>query len=363
MYSDDMVHIWTSLLGRPVNKIAGLLIREYGSLRNAYLVRNFDDITCEISNNRLLYQRLLDESIKDRAARIYERVLEKGVRVTHVYMKDYPENLKNIFDPPFVLYYYGNLPDKNMTLLSVVGSRKCSAYGRKATYELSFNIAKHGVGIVSGMAKGIDARAHAGCLDANGYTIAVLGGGPDNIYPLENEVIYYRIRENGLVVSEYPPGTMPLRHHFPARNRIIAGLGKGLLVCEAGKKSGAMITVNFALNEGRDIFSVPGNIDSSYSEGCNCLIKAGATLVTDYMDVLEGLNMIEGRKIAGTVGWLNGLDKDEAMVADLIYRGIKPDDICDKTGLDISRVAAITTILEVKGILGRDRHGNLHVVI
>ena len=178
----------------------------------------------------------MDESIKDRAARIYERVLEKGVKITHVFREDYPEDLKNIFDPPFVLSYYGKLPDKNTTLLSVVGSRKCSAYGRKVTYDMCFNIAKHGVGIVSGMAKGIDARAHVGCLDANGYTIAVLGGGPDNIYPLENEVIYYRIKENGLVLSEYPPGTMPLKHHFPARNRIIAGLGKGLLV-RAGRKA------------------------------------------------------------------------------------------------------------------------------
>lgn len=363
MYSDNLVHIWITLLGRPAGKIANLLVENYGSLREAYLVGSYSDVTCELRNNRLLCQRLLDESIKDRAARIYERVLEKGVKITHVFREDYPEDLKNIFDPPFVLYYYGKLPDKNTTLLSVVGSRKCSAYGRKVTYDMCFNIAKHGVGIVSGMAKGIDARAHAGCLDAEGYTIAVLGGGPDNIYPMENEVIYYRIKENGLVLSEHPPGTMPLKHHFPARNRIIAGLGKGLLVCEAGKKSGAMITVNFAINEGRDIFSVPGNIDSSYSEGCNSLIKAGACIATSHIDVLEGLNLVEGRKIAGTVGWLNGLDKEEAVVADLIYKGVKIEEISSITGLDNARVVAITTILEVKGILGRDRHGNLQVVI
>ena len=363
MYREDLVHIWVSLLGRPVNKIAKLLKKSYGSLYNAYCVKRGEDITCEISKNKLLCSRILDESIKDNALRIYERVLEKGVKVTHVYKKDYPKDLKSIFDPPFVLYYYGKLPDENMTLLSVVGSRKCSAYGRKVTYDLAFNVAKRGVGIVSGMARGIDSRAHVGCLDAKGYTIAVLGGGPDNIYPYENEVLYYKIKENGLILSEYPPGTMPLKHHFPARNRIIAGLGKGTLVCEAGVKSGAMITVNFAINEGRDIYSVPGNIDSGYSDGCNGLIKSGAMIVTSYMDVLEGLNVIESKRQAGSVGWLNGLDREEAMVAECIYNGVSPKEISLKTGLDSAKIVAIITILEVKGVIGRDNTGNFKVII
>lgn len=280
-----IANIWFSLLGRGPLKCRDEIISSYGSIMNAYNSNSYKDFEGEAFINKLR-----DQSLKDKACRIYELCLEKEIKVTYIGRDDYPILLREIYDPPHVLYYYGSLPDKDKLLISVVGSRKSSAYGRQASYSLSKKLGECGIGIVSGLAKGIDSRAHAGALDAQGYTIAVLGAGPDNIYPKENECLYYRIKENGLILSEYPPLTMPLKHHFPARNRIISGLSKGTLVCEAGLKSGAMITVNFAISEGREVFALPGNIDSIYSIGCNLLIKQGASIILDENDILEALN-------------------------------------------------------------------------
>ena len=285
MVRDKIANIWFSLLGRRIIKNKDLIIARYGSIKDAYSLNNYGDLKMQGD----LFKNLRKEALKEKAYEIYEECKAKGIEITYLKRNDYPRLLKEIYDPPQVLYYYGKLPPKEKILISVVGSRKSSAYGRQASYFLSKKLAEAGLGIVSGLAKGIDSRAHAGALDGRGYTIGVLGSGPDVIYPKENETLYYRIKENGLVLSEYPPLTMPLRYHFPARNRIIAGLSKGTLVCEAGLKSGAMITVNFAISEGRDVFVIPGNIDSIYSLGCNQLIKQGANIVLDENDILENL--------------------------------------------------------------------------
>ena len=197
--------------------------------------------------------------------------------------------LKEIYDPPKILYTVGNkklLEDENC--IAIVGCRKHTAYGEKAANYFSYNLAKQGFTIISGLARGIDSLAHKGALDANGKTIAVIGSGLDLIYPKENVKLAKEIvRREGLIVSEYPLGTRPNKMNFPARNRIISGLSKVLLVIEATERSGSLITVDFALEQGRDVYAIPGNISENNSTGTNQLIKDGAKLIMNYKDVIK----------------------------------------------------------------------------
>ena len=203
--------------------------------------------------------------------------------------KFYPERLKNIYNPPKQIYCLGNLNLLNYKeTIAIIGSRNYSSYGKKAANDFSFNLAKNNFCVVSGLARGIDSFAHIAALNSKGKTIAVLGSGLDNIYPKENINLAKRIVENdGLIISEYELGSKPLKQHFPARNRIISGLSDGVLVIEATKNSGTNITVDFALEQGKDVFVVPGNIYSVTSDGTNFLIKEGAIPVVSYRNILE----------------------------------------------------------------------------
>ena len=202
----------------------------------------------------------------------------------------YPEKLKNISCSPKELYCLGNLNLLNCKSIAIIGSRNYSDYGRRAAEEFAYNLASEDICIVSGMARGIDSFAHEAALSAKGKTIAVLGSGLDIIYPKENKKLYEDIvRNNGLIISEYPLGMPPRKQNFPARNRIISGLSDGVLVIEARKNSGTNITVDFALEQGKDVFVIPGNIYSKTSDGTNFLIKEGAIPVTNYKDILNQL--------------------------------------------------------------------------
>lgn len=203
--------------------------------------------------------------------------------------KYYPERLRNIDSPPKELYCLGNLELLNCkNNIAMIGSRNCSSYGERAAKDFAYNLAKEEICIVSGLAKGIDSFSHIGALNAKGKTIAVLGSGLDNIYPKENiKLVESIIKNNGLVISEYPLGTKSLKQHFPARNRIISGLSDSVLVVEARRNSGTNITVDFALEQGKDVFVIPGNIYSRTSDGTNFLITEGAIPVLSYKDILK----------------------------------------------------------------------------
>lgn len=204
--------------------------------------------------------------------------------------KYYPEKLKNINGKPRELYCLGNLELLNYKSIAVIGSRNYSNYGKRAAMEFSYNLAKENICIVSGMARGIDSFAHEATLKAKGKTIAVLGSGLDVIYPKENIKLYEDIIKNdGLIISEYPLGTPPRKQNFPARNRIISGLSDGVLVIEARKNSGTNITVDFALEQGKDVFVIPGDIYSKTSDGTNFLIKEGAIPVTSFKDIINSI--------------------------------------------------------------------------
>ena len=200
--------------------------------------------------------------------------------------KEYPAKLKNIYDPPIVLYIKGDINILDNRSIAIIGCRDASEYGINSAKYFSYNLAKKGVNIVSGLAKGIDSYAHIGAINAKGNTIAIIGNGLDSVYPKENIEIARKILETGgSIITEYPLGTKPEKMNFPARNRIISGISNSVIVVEAKAKSGTLITVDFALEQGRDVYVVPGNINSINSIGTNELLKQGAKPVTNYFDI------------------------------------------------------------------------------
>ncbi|SDQ10292.1 DNA-processing protein DprA [Carnobacterium viridans] len=214
----------------------------------------------------------------------------KQIKWISILDKTYPEYLKHIYNPPALLFYQGDLSLFNQQLLAIVGSRLTSSYGEKALTLLLPELISHEIATVSGLAKGIDKEVHQKTIELGGRTIGIIGTGLDYFYPFENESLQRDIARNHLLISEYPLGTKPLKHHFPMRNRIIAGLSLGTLVIEAKYRSGSLITANLALQEGREVFAVPGNITNPYSEGTNDLILHGAKCVLSPQHILEELN-------------------------------------------------------------------------
>ena len=239
---------------------------------------------------------------------------ENNIDIIHIYEEKYPQLLKEIYDPPVSLYIKGNKEILNSKNIGIVGCRECTDYGKNAAKYFAYNLSKKNINIVSGLAKGVDSYAHIGCLSTDkenkncgktnndcgkrnadceklkcdcGKTIAVVGNGLDMLYPKENiELANEIIKSGGSIISEYPCGTKPDKMNFPARNRIVSGISSGIIVVEAKEKSGTLITVDFALEQGRDVFVVPGNINSINSVGTNDLIKQGAKLVTTYKDIM-----------------------------------------------------------------------------
>ncbi len=222
--------------------------------------------------------------------RIYEEFIDirkKGIHFTYPGREDYPKKLLHIYDYPMCLYYHGKLPDDDKPAVAIIGSRQNTTYGYNVASVLAKSFAKMGIQVISGLARGIDSASHIGALKAEGYTCGVLGCGVDICYPRENIEIFTQMKEKGCVVSEYPVGTAPHAGQFPVRNRIISGLSDVVIVVEARKKSGSLITVDAALEQNKEIMVVPGRIGDSLSEGCNNLIKLGAAIITKPEDILD----------------------------------------------------------------------------
>lgn len=323
------------------------------------------------------------------AERILEACANKNIRILTLADEKYPSFLKSIDSPPAVLYYYGQVPDlENIPVIGIVGTRKASAYGMSAAKRLGYQIEKGGAAVVSGMAKGIDAAAMEGALNAGNLVIGVLGCGVDVIYPKCNKSLYDEIRFRGWLVSEYPPGTEPDRQHFPVRNRIISGLSDGVLVVEAAERSGSLITARHALEQGRDVFAVPGVIDSAVSAGSNRLLKDGAGLVDCGWDVLGEYDFRypgvlqrvsdnpppvsrpsqadssaaeqsqaddSEKKNTRSVEELTALANDtERIILQAIgSKKLFTDDIVDLTRLPASKVLSALTVMEIKGLVCR----------
>ncbi|MCL2364486.1 MAG: DNA-processing protein DprA [Defluviitaleaceae bacterium] len=275
----------------------------------------------------------------------------QGIRYISRNHEKFPLLLAAIPDPPIGVFYLGELPTDDLHKVSIIGSRKCSEYGRKTAQMLATPLARRGIVIVSGMARGVDQAAHRGALEGGGKTIAVLGCGVDICYPAEAHVIRKEIIANGCVLSEYPPGTAPQKHHFPARNRIISGLSHVVVVAEAGRKSGTLITVDTAQDQGREVLAVPGNISSKLSEGTNRLIRDGAFPVIDYTDVLYALGITDEAEPA-TPPVQTPLAPDEKLVYDAVdLQPIGLDELMERTRLTVGNLHLICIALELKKLI------------
>jgi len=349
--------------------------------------KNGDDIKAALNyfkyskRSGKLQQLTFDGLVKDKkevdtnseSARIIKYIEKHKTGIMHIGNKDYPSDLLNIFIPPPILYYRGKRPEDKWFNIAIVGSRRCSHYGREVAAYLSRNLSRIGITIVSGLALGIDASAHREAIKEKGGSIAVLGNGPDIIYPPENRSIYKEIEGNGAIITEFSPGTPPLGTNFPIRNRIISGLCKGVIIIEAGQRSGAMITGELALRQDREVFAVPGNIFSPGSRGCHKLIKSGAKLIEGIDDILDEFKHLfseESHISAGTVDErkcrsqkrhkdiLTGdlkIDPSQSKVFDVI--GCMPksfDDISIASGMEAARLLKILLSLEMKNLIRED---------
>jgi len=294
-----------------------------------------------------------------------------GVWLVHIQDPRYPSTLKAIYDPPPLLYVKGQLLPSHQLAVAIVGSRHCSLYGQEQASRLAYQLAGAGFTIVSGMARGIDTAAHQGALSVGGQTIAVQGCGLARVFPPENARLFELICNSGACVSELPMQYEPLPENFPARNRIIAGLGIATVVVEAGLRSGALITARSALDAGREVMAVPGRVDSPLSKGPHQLIKQGAVLVESAEDVLEALGQI-GDCLKGSLAMVADPDDDQAKACPpleghqkAVYEclggePLHPDQIAAQTGLAPGQVAAALVYLQVKG-LAKGIEGNLFV--
>lgn len=227
----------------------------------------------------------------EKTKRIQEQLFNHEIMFTYIQDGMYPEKLRMIPNSPIGLYWKGNIPKGTHPTVAIVGSRVCSDYGRVMAKKLSAQLARYNIQIISGLARGIDSYAHKGCLEKDGVTFGVLASGVDNCYPRENKLLYEQIQQKGGIISENDPGTEPQSYLFPLRNRIISGLADIVIVVEAKEKSGSLITVEYALLQGKDVYAVPGRINDPLSKGCNRLIREGAGIVTCVEDILDILQI------------------------------------------------------------------------
>ncbi|MEM7332470.1 MAG: DNA-processing protein DprA [Chloroflexota bacterium] len=328
------------------------LLDYYGSLPSAWQATEFELQKLGFDKRTIHSFRSTRQALDlDKAL---ARVHQANIQLISWDSPDYPTYLKEIPHAPRLLYIRGTLEELDQWAVAIVGTRKATAYGKQVTKELVTELVKQNITIVSGLARGIDAMAHETAVSLNGRTIGVLGSGVDSIYPAEHRHLAQKIADgHGAIISEYGLGVKPEAKNFPPRNRIISGLSLGVVVVEAGERSGALITTNFALEQGREVFAVPGSIKSPLSRGPNQLIQQGAKLVSKVEDILEELNL--SVTVAQTAVQMALPDSTEEMqlYKQLAHEPIHIDDLCRLTGMPANLVSSTLTLMELKGIVQR----------
>lgn len=331
----------------------------FGSLRAAWEADSFQLKAAGVGD------RMVGEIIRQRRGidpdREMEKLLVAGIGACALPDAAYPSRLREVRNPPMVLYSRGERTAVDELAVAIVGTRRASTYGRQMAERIAAGLARNGVTVVSGLARGIDVTAHRAALDAGGRSFAVLGSGVDQVYPWENRGVADRLMESGALLSEYAPGTKPDARNFPPRNRIITGLSLGLVVVEADIKSGAMISAGFAAEQGREVMAVPGAATSRGSEGPHYLVRQGATLVTSAEEVLEDLDV---RQVAKQQEARQVVPADPTEAVLLAYLSGAPlhiDELAREAGLPVSVVAGTLTLMELKG-LARSAGGMSYVL-
>lgn len=292
---------------------------------------------------------------------IYRQKLKSfDVAMVNILDEDYPSQLKEIYDPPLVLFHKGPLSKLNhMPCVAIVGSRKCTNYGRQVAYEFARRLAGAGIAVISGMAYGIDSSAHQGAIDGGGLTAAVMGTGLDRCYPSKNRTLHSALSEKGVVLTEFKLGTDPLPYNFPRRNRIISGLSKAVIVIEAGEKSGALITADFAMEQGKDVYAVPSGILGPCGKGSNQLIKQGAQCLTDIGEVIESL-AVEPMRMAAEASPDMEMTETERTLHEIIKAEspIHIDRLLSLGGTSINQQKSAIMTLMLKGKIYMERGNN-----
>lgn len=363
------------------------IVDEFENVRDFFELDR-DSIKEFCLKNRINSISIIEDKEQNAIEKYITELHEKQINFISIKSELYPYLLKNIFDAPLGLYYVGDIPNDDLIKVSIVGSRKSTQYGSMNAYSFGRELASREVAIVSGMAVGIDSMAHKGAIDGKGKTIAILGCGVDVVYPASNTNLRNEIVKNGCIISEFPPKTPPYATNFPIRNRIISGMSDAIIVVEAAKRSGTIITVNQALEQGRDVYVIPGNIGNKFSEGTNNLIKEGATMLTHIDDILPNLifrkklNKIEYEKankkidthkkikqvdINSTKSTIKEtelprkienmhlkLTPEEKAIYDCISkREVTTDEILLETKMTIQKIQYILTMLELGGHIKR----------
>jgi DNA processing protein len=325
------------------------LLESMGSVEQILLARESELASVEGISNELARKivKARDEVDLDREKRLAQ---DHGVEVLDCEDDRYPQSLKEIYDPPLVLYMKGKIPKRFSMGIGVIGTREPSVYGRENAKKFSFQLAYAGVAVVSGLARGVDTFAHQGALAAKGSTWAVVGCGLTTCYPSENQSLMDKITEDNCVISEFPMETKPDRQTFPMRNRIVSGLCHGVLVVEAGAQSGALITARMALDQGRNVYAIPGRIDQPEAKGCHLLLKQGAKLVEGVEDIVQDLNLLFSEKpVQREFPEVEKLNGDEAELYNALGKEeMHVDRLIQKTGLPSSKVSSTLLRLEMK---------------
>ena len=345
------------------------LIRFFNSPEQALDASKSELKSAGLTSDRLIRNILNHDQYADRAWQELNICRQHGFKIIHINHPDYPELLREVSDPPPFFTMMGTI-DAKAPCISIVGSRKATSYGLSSARKLAYDLAQKGFTIVSGLARGIDTAAHEGALEAGGQTIAVLGSGLNHIYPVENILLSRRIRESGAVISEFYANLPPKPAHFPIRNRIIAGISTGTVVVEAAKRSGSLITARLSGEYGREVFAVPGSIKSTTSEGTHLILKQGATLVENHMDIIDEIGQFihletQSNDTVSPPGMsktqLQGIDDTytRSILKILDPYPIHIDQIIKQSGLDAGGITAALLELELNGVVSRSQ-GNFY---
>lgn len=358
-----LYYLWLEDIKGCGSVMAAKLIKHFGSAQAVY---EADEIGAFIEIEGLTYPvafALISNKNLDKHIRHQEYLENQGIEYITYSDESYPDLLREIHDPPCILYYKGkNVLADHSPSIAIVGARKATPYGLAAAENIASQLSRCGINIISGLANGIDSAAHKGALSAGGCTLGVLGCGIDVIYPASNKKLYQEIIEKGgMILTEFAPGTEPVTGNFPRRNRIISGLAYGTLVVEAAENSGSLITARYACEQGREVYSVPGNINNSQSSGCNLLIKDGAKLVTCGSDIMEDMFNVFRPMVKNEKAPLPELSEEEKTLFIAVTRGIQTSgELAKQLQLPVRLVNGIITMLELKGMITVDM-GRIYV--
>lgn len=334
------------------------LIKFYKNAENLYFTsQNILEKTNILTKNEIdiFFKTRADYNVKDS----YEKLKNSDINFITVYDDEYPYKLKCIEDAPFGIFYMGKLPDDNRPSVAIIGARACSSYGRNCATKIASDLAFNGIQIISGMAYGIDSISQTAALNSGGYSAAILGTGIDVCYPASSLKLYNDLKEKGCVISEYPMGEKGNAWHFPLRNRIISGLSDIVLVVEAKQRSGSLITVDYALNQGKEVFAVPGRINDVLSYSCNRLISQGAQVATNADDILTALSfnnfpIFKNKNNLETKKDTMVLETEDNLVYSMIYfDDVSTDELVLATKLPAYKVSSICARLELMGLISQ----------